>query len=146
MNPFNSVLLLIYALTLTASAEDILKPLQGTWKSDKEATHKELRTISLWTAEQIKEIERFVGRVTLSFAGTTMHLKYPNQEYKGEPHVTTLKDGRTKVEYTDSKFGKEVIVIELDRDGMWVTWPQRALHIRERLIRQSERAESGRRE
>jgi len=134
-------LLLVAAVALPVSADILLHQLQGTWKSDKDATLAELRKHDHWTEERIKLIEGILGKMTVRFSGKTMQTEFLDLKSEVEPNVKKLEDGRIRIEYTDQTFGKQVSIVEVSGDSMWVTWPETPIPFRERFARERDKAE-----
>lgn len=126
-----------------SSSRGFLEPLQGTWKSDKLATIEELRKHDHWTPRRLSMIEEILGKTTVAFKGATMHSKYENLEYHGVPTVTELQNGQIRIEYTDETFGEQVVVLQLEGNAMWVTWPESEIPIRERFVRIKAQRDAG---
>ncbi|PXA02870.1 hypothetical protein DDZ13_14875 [Coraliomargarita sinensis] len=129
---------LFVVLSLDVSGSELLKPIEGAWKSDMEGTLKELKKHPYWTPERLEKLDGLLGILTFEFSGSTMHCKFRELEYKGEPLVTKLNDGIIRIEFIDKKVGKQIVDAQVEGDTMWMTWPDSKMpHFREKFTRRA---------
>lgn len=87
--------------------DNLLRSLQGTWKSDKEATLQELKKYKYWTAERLKIVESTFGETSMTFKGPTMTMRFLTYQGKHKPKVSRTTEGLLLLQWIDKSSGKK---------------------------------------